>query len=129
MVPDPSLSIRERAIASWPPAWHGQNLRDILVTLGYDVDKPWRELPKKDRDWILYTDETPTVPVYAGFTPKETRAALRGNLDCVVHGGECALPEGLEFEAAQFGFVFATEDMREGTGAFLERRPAEFKGC
>jgi excinuclease ABC subunit A len=41
MVPDPSLSIRERAIASWPPAWHGQNLRDILVTLGYDVDKPW----------------------------------------------------------------------------------------
>ena len=57
MVPDPSLSIRERAIASWPPAWHGQNLRDILVTLGYDVDKPWRDLPKKDRDWILYTEE------------------------------------------------------------------------
>ena len=77
MVPDPSLSIRERAIASWPPAWHGQNLRDILVTLGYDVDIPWRELKKKDRDWILYTDEQPTVPVYAGFTPAETRAALR----------------------------------------------------
>ena len=34
MVPDDSLTIRERAIASWPPAWHGQNLRDILVTLG-----------------------------------------------------------------------------------------------
>jgi len=77
MVPDPSLTIRERAIASWPPAWHGQNLRDILVTLGYDVDKPWRDLPKKARDWILYTDEQPTVPVYAGFTPAETRAALR----------------------------------------------------
>ncbi len=77
MVPDDSLTIRERAIASWPPAWHGQNLRDILVTLGYDVDKPWRELPKKDRHWILYTDEQPTVPVYAGFTPAETRAALR----------------------------------------------------
>jgi excinuclease ABC subunit A len=81
MVPDPSLSIRERAIAAWPPAWHGQNLRDILVTLGYDVDKPWRELPKKDRDWILYTDESPTVPVYAGFTPKETRAALRSKME------------------------------------------------
>ncbi|WP_434643856.1 excinuclease ABC subunit A [Achromobacter piechaudii] len=77
MVPDPSLTIRERAIASWPPAWHGQNLRDILVTLGYDVDTPWRDLKKKDRDWILYTDEQPTVPVYAGFTPAETRAALR----------------------------------------------------
>jgi excinuclease ABC subunit A len=81
MVPDDSLSIRERAIAAWPPAWHGQNLRDILVTLGYDVDKPWRELPKKDRDWILFTDETPTVPVYAGFTPKETRAALRSRME------------------------------------------------
>ncbi|MCS3507032.1 excinuclease ABC subunit UvrA [Achromobacter sp. JUb104] len=77
MVPDPSKTIRERAIASWPPAWHGQNLRDILVTLGYNVDIPWRDLKKKDRDWILYTDEQPTVPVYAGFTPAETRAALR----------------------------------------------------
>src|SRR4051812_23813786 len=77
MVPDDSLSIRERAIAAWPPAWHGQNLRDILVSLGYDVDKPWRELSKKDRDWILYTEETPTAPVYAGYTPAETRKALR----------------------------------------------------
>jgi len=77
MVPDDSLSIRERAIVAWPPAWHGQNLRDILVTLGYEVDRPWRELPKKDRDWILFTEEQPTVPVYAGFTPAETRQALR----------------------------------------------------
>jgi len=77
LVPDPSLSIRNRAIAAWPPAWHGQNLRDILVTLGYDVDRPWRELPRKDREWILFTDEQPTVPVYAGFTPAETRTALR----------------------------------------------------
>src|SRR5258705_2893547 len=77
MVPDDSLTIRERAIAAWPPAWHGQNLRDILVTLGYDVDTPWRELPKKDRDWILFTDEQPTAPVYAGLTPQQTRAALK----------------------------------------------------
>ncbi len=77
MVPDASLSIRDRAIAAWPTAWHGQNLRDILVTLGYDVDTPWRELPKKDRDWILFTDEQPTVAVYAGFTPAETRQALK----------------------------------------------------
>jgi excinuclease ABC subunit A len=77
MVPDDSLSIRDRAVAAWPPAWHGQNLRDILVSLGYDVDSPWRDLPRKDRDWILFTDEQPTVPVYAGYTPAETRRALR----------------------------------------------------
>jgi len=77
MVPDDSLSIRDRAIAAWPPAWHGQNLRDVLTSLGYDVDSPWRDLPRKDRDWILFTDEQPTVPVYAGYTPAETRRALR----------------------------------------------------
>ena len=77
MVPDDSLTIRERAVAAWPPAWHGQNLRDILVSMGYDVDRPWRELPRKDRDWILFTEEQPTVPVYAGLTPAETKRALR----------------------------------------------------
>ena len=77
MVPDDTLTIRQRAIAAWPQAWGGQNLRDILVSLGYDVDRPWRDLPRTQRDWILFTDERPTVPVYAGFTPAETRAALR----------------------------------------------------
>ena len=77
LVPDDSLTIRERAVAAWPTAWQGQNLRDILVTLGYDVDTPWRQLPKKDRNWILFTDEQPTVPVYAGYSPSEVRRALR----------------------------------------------------
>ncbi len=77
MVPDPGLTIRERAIAAWPTAWGGQNLRDILITLGYDVDKPWKDLPKKDRDWILFTDEQPQVPVYPGFTHAEVKRAIR----------------------------------------------------
>jgi excinuclease ABC subunit A len=77
MVPDDTLTIRERAVAAWPTAWHGQNLRDILVTLGYDVDKPWREMSRKDRDWILFTDEQPTVPVYAGLDPADARRALK----------------------------------------------------
>jgi len=77
MVPDDSRTIRERAIAAWPTAWGGQNQRDILVSLGYDVDRPWRDLPKKARDWILFTDEQPIVPVYAGLSPEETRRALK----------------------------------------------------
>jgi excinuclease ABC subunit A len=77
MVPDDSLTIRERAIAAWPVAWQGQNQRDILVSLGYDIDKPWRDLPKKDRDWILFTDEQPIVPVYAGFEADEVRGAKK----------------------------------------------------
>ena len=81
MVPDPSKTIRERAIAAWPQAWGGQNLRDILITLGYDVDVPWRDLPKKDREWILFTDEQPNVPVYCGFDHAEIKRAIRQKME------------------------------------------------
>nr|WP_311518901.1 excinuclease ABC subunit UvrA [uncultured Corynebacterium sp.] len=63
MVPDQSLSIEEGAIAAWPGAWAGKNFHDILMTLGYDMDSPWRELPRADRDWILFTEERPVVTV------------------------------------------------------------------
>ena len=81
MVPDPSLTIRERAIASWPTAWHGHQLRDVLVALGYDVDVPWKDLPKEDRDWILYTEETPYVPVHSRLTLAEARAATEAGVE------------------------------------------------
>jgi len=81
MVPDPSLTVRERAIAAWPLAWGGQNQRDILVSLGIDVDVPWRELPQDTRDWILFTDEQPVVPVYPGLSPAETRRAVSRKLE------------------------------------------------
>ena len=77
MVPDPSRTIRERAVAAWPTAWQGQNLRDILITLGHDVDVRWRDLPKKTRQWILFTDEQPTVPVFGGYTHAEVKRAIR----------------------------------------------------
>lgn len=54
--------------------------------------------------------------------------ALRGMLDCIHIGGECGIEEGLEYESAQFGLIFATEDMREGTRAFLEKRTPAFSG-
>ena len=65
MVPDPSLSIAEKAIASWPGAWLGKNYRDILDTLGYDIHRPWRELSPEDRHWILFTEEEPVVTVHS----------------------------------------------------------------
>jgi excinuclease ABC subunit A len=76
LVPDNTKTIRERAIAAWPPAWQGQNLSRILTTLGYDIDTPWHTLPKKTRDWILFTDETPTVPVYPEYNIEQTREAI-----------------------------------------------------
>lgn len=54
--------------------------------------------------------------------------ALRAILECIVHGGESALGEGLQYEAAQFGMMFATADMREGTAAFVGKRKPIFEG-
>lgn len=54
--------------------------------------------------------------------------ALRGVLDAVVIGGEAPLETGLEFESNAFGMAFSTDDMREGTRAFLERRKPAFQG-
>ncbi|MEL0631253.1 excinuclease ABC subunit UvrA [Pseudoalteromonas carrageenovora] len=77
LVPDPTKSIKERAIAAWPPAWQGKNLSRILTSLGHDINKPWNTLPKKARDWILFTDETPTVPVFPEYTLEQTQAAIK----------------------------------------------------
>jgi len=81
MVPDASKTIRERAIAAWPMAWGGQNLRDILISLGIDVDTPWKALPKKVRQWILFTDEQPQVPVYPGWSHDEIQRAIRRKIE------------------------------------------------
>ena len=70
-VHDPALSIRDGAITAWPGAWQGKNLRDVTAGLGYDIDRPWRELSQKDRDWLLFTDEQPVVEV----TPQRDRVA------------------------------------------------------
>ncbi|WP_010533560.1 excinuclease ABC subunit UvrA [Brachybacterium squillarum] len=119
MVPDDSLTIRERAIASWPTAWHGHQLRDTLVALGYDVDVPWRDLPREHRDWILYTQEKPNVAVHSRLSLAEAReaeavgaeptyrgtfvGARRNVLDTFAHSGSAAMKR----RAAQFMAVTA----------------------
>jgi len=54
--------------------------------------------------------------------------ALRGILDAVVLGGEASEDVGLEFESQAFAVCVSTQDMREGTAAFLEKRKAAFSG-
>ena len=64
----------------------------------------------------------------AGQLANAAPLALRGILDCINVGGECGIEEGLEYESAQFGLMFSTDDMREGTRAFLDRRKPAFQG-
>lgn len=78
LVPDPSRSIREDAIAVWPGAWLSKNYREILIELGYDIDRPWRDLPRADRDWILFTKEEPVLTVHPDRGPAREGETYQG---------------------------------------------------
>src|SRR4029077_2746542 len=54
--------------------------------------------------------------------------AVKFTMEAIERGVEMPQEEGLFLEATLFGVACATEDMREGTKAFLEKRPAQFKG-
>src|SRR4029450_11231976 len=54
--------------------------------------------------------------------------AVKFTMEAIERGAEMPLEEGLFLEATLFGVACATEDMREGTKAFLEKRPAAFRG-
>ncbi len=54
--------------------------------------------------------------------------ALRACMEAVLHGSEVAIEDGLRLEATLFAHTCGTEDMKEGTRAFLEKRKPEFKG-
>jgi len=54
--------------------------------------------------------------------------ALAQCIDVVNRGADIPLDEALALEAAAFGLLAATDDMRQGTAAFLEKRAPTFKG-
>jgi enoyl-CoA hydratase len=54
--------------------------------------------------------------------------AIRSCLEAVTRGADMQLEKALDLEAQLFARLFATDDMREGTHAFLEKRKAAFKG-
>jgi enoyl-CoA hydratase len=54
--------------------------------------------------------------------------AVKLSLEAVQHGMELPLEEGIQLEANLFGLACTTEDFKEGTRAFIEKRKAEFKG-
>src|SRR5881409_4112109 len=54
--------------------------------------------------------------------------AVRLAMEAVDQGLEMSLDEGLLLEANHFGLLAATQDMKEGTTAFLEKRAAKFQG-
>jgi len=119
MVPDDSLSIRDRAIAAWPTAWHGKQLQDSLISLGYDTDIPWRDLPIDKRNWVLYTDESPQVPIFRDLSPSEVRAAVAAGKDASYMGTFL----GVKRYVLETFANSKSERMREKASAFIVSAP------
>ena len=69
-----------------------------------------------------------SVTAYAETLATKSPLALARAIESIVSGGEIPQEEAARLEAALFGLCFATEDMREGTEAFLEKRKPSFKG-
>lgn len=67
LVGDPSLSIDDGAIVAWPGAFGGKNNRRVLRDLGIDINVPFDSLPADTRQWVLTTDDQPTVEVKEGY--------------------------------------------------------------
>ena len=59
---------------------------------------------------------------------KNAPIAMRYIINAVNKGVEMPFAEACQYEATLFGLVASTEDMKEGTSAFLQKRKPEFKG-
>ena len=64
----------------------------------------------------------------AGQLATQAPIAMRYIINAVNKGSEIPFAEACQYEATLFGLVASTEDMKEGTAAFLAKRKAEFKG-
>ena len=99
-----------------------------LLLLGHQIpaEEAWRiglvnrVVPAAE----LMTEAKKTAQALASKAP----VAVRYILDAVASGLEMPFGEAQDYEATLFGLLSTTEDMREGTQAFLEKRKAEFKG-
>lgn len=78
---------------------------------------------------VVPTDALRTeTNAFANKLAEKSPSALARALDAIYGGSEMALDDAFRFEASLFGLCFATEDMREGTRAFLEKRAPRFSG-
>jgi len=77
------------------------------------------------------TESTELIPAAEALAKKiiaNAPLAVKFAMEAIEHGMEMPQEEGLFLEATLFGLCCATEDMREGTRAFLEKRTAQFRG-
>lgn len=77
---------------------------------------------------VEQSELTSTVEKMAKQLTFSAPVAIQCIIDSINHGAECNLNEGLHYEAKAFAVTCSTNDMKEGTAAFLEKRKANFSG-
>ncbi|MSN26756.1 MAG: enoyl-CoA hydratase/isomerase family protein [Geobacter sp.] len=89
---------------------------------------------EKAHAWGIVNDLFPPEELLAKAVETAREIASKGTLgvayakDAIANGLNMTREDGFRYEASLFGVLFATEDQREGMGAFLEKRKADFKG-
>ena len=104
----------------------GRALEMLLTGAPIDAEEAWRiGLVNRAVPPAALADETRRL---AATLAAQAPVAVRYILESVHHGLDMSLAQAAAFEAATFGLVYATEDVREGTTAFFEKRQPRFKG-
>jgi enoyl-CoA hydratase len=104
----------------------GRALELLLTGEAIPADEAWR-IGLVNRV-VPAAELLPEVKKLAHSLASKAPIAMRYIIDAVNQGLDMGLADALAYEATLFGLVSTTEDMREGTKAFLEKRKAEFKG-
>jgi enoyl-CoA hydratase len=123
-----SASSRAPAARSGCPAWSGRGRALDLILSGDPIPAPEALRIGLVERVVPAASLREEVEAYAAKLLSRSPTALARALEAVLSGGESAQPEAERLEAALFGLCFATDDMREGTAAFLEKRKASFPG-
>jgi enoyl-CoA hydratase len=106
----------------------GPNRANELIFTGKMIDAA------KAQSWGIVNEVFPPEELLA--RARETAGAITkvGTLgvayakNSIANGLNMTKEDGFRYEASLFGVLFATEDQKEGMGAFVEKRKAEFKG-
>ena len=104
----------------------GRALEMLLTGAPIDAEEAWRiGLVNRVVPPEALAAETSRL---AATLATQAPMAVRRILEAVHHGLDMSLAEAAVFEASTFGLMYGTEDVREGTTAFLEKRKPKFTG-